>query len=40
MADKILKDEVLSDDDLDKVTGGANPVLIMKGVQIGVEVLQ
>ena len=40
MAKEILKDEALSDDDLDKVTGGANPVLIMKGVQIGVEVLQ
>ena len=25
MADEIFKDEALNDDDLDKVTGGANP---------------
>ena len=40
MADEKFKDEALDDDDLDKVTGGANPVLIMKGVQVGLEVLQ
>ena len=40
MADEKFKDEALSDDELGKVTGGANPVLIMKGVQVGLEVLQ
>ena len=40
MAKEILKDEALDDNELDKVTGGANPALIIKGVQVGLEVLQ
>ena len=40
MADEIFKDEALDDNDLDKVTGGANPVAIIQGIGTAVEVIQ
>lgn len=42
MESKNLNDnlEQLNDNELDKVVGGANPALIMKGIEVGLEIVK